>query len=144
MADPMGTSLWPRSREARYAVLAAAAVAAILVVCLYPFRFAIRHGDIDAVGALIRSWAMPPVPIDFVLNVALYVPLGAFAALSLRRSIAAKFRIGIVTIGGAMLSIAIELAQYFDAARFTAASDVYANVLGTLLAATAAVLVSRR
>ncbi|MGE0260271.1 MAG: VanZ family protein [Alphaproteobacteria bacterium] len=140
----MGTSVWPRNREARYAVLTAAAVAAILVVCLYPFRFAIRHGDIDAVGVLVRSWATPPVPIDFILNVALYAPFGAFAALSFGRSIGAKFRIGVVTIGGALLSIAIELAQYFDAARFTAASDVYANVLGTLLAATAAVLVFRR
>jgi glycopeptide antibiotics resistance protein len=43
-----------------------------------------------------------------------------------------------------MLSIAIELTQYFDAARYTAASDVYANALGSFLGAAAAVALFRR
>jgi glycopeptide antibiotics resistance protein len=133
-----------RSRETRFAVLTAAVVFAILVLCLDPFRFSVRHGDFNAVGALVGSWATPLVAIDFILNIALYAPLGAFGALSFRRSSSPKFRIGIVTIGGALLSIAIELAQYFDAARYTSASDVYANVLGTFLGAAAAIGVFRR
>ncbi len=91
------------------------------------------------IGALVGSWAKPPQPIDFVLNIALYVPLGVFGALSSPRSQRPWRGVAIVTAGGALLSIAIELAQYFDAARYTAASDVYANVLGTFLGAAAAV-----
>jgi glycopeptide antibiotics resistance protein len=144
MIDLTGTGVRLGSREARYAILAAAAVVAILLVCLYPFRFAVRHGDIDAVSALIRSWSRPPHPLDFILNVALYAPLGAFGGLSFPRSSSTKFRIGFVTIGGALLSVAIELAQHFDATRITAASDVSANVLGTFLAAMAAVVLVRR
>jgi hypothetical protein len=136
--------MWLRSRETRFALLTAAVVVAIIAGCLYPFRFAVRHGDVNAVRALIRSWATPPFAIDFILNIALYAPLGAFGALSLRRSKSPKFRVGVVTIGGAALSIAIELTQYFDAGRITAATDVYANVLGTFLAAVAVAVLFRR
>lgn len=134
-----------RSRETRFAILTAATVVTILFVCLYPFRFSIRHGNIDAVGALIGSWAKPPRPIDFILNIALYVPLGVFGALcSSARSRRPWRRVAVVTVGGTLLSIAVELTQYFDAARYTAATDVYANVLGTFLAAAGVVLLFRR
>ena len=129
----------------RFAILTVAVVVTILFVCLYPFRFSIRHGYINAVGALIGSWAKLPHPIDFILNIALYAPLGVFGALSSSpRSRRPWRRVALVTSGGAVLSIAIELTQYFDAARYTAASDVYANVLGTFLGATAVVLLFRR
>jgi glycopeptide antibiotics resistance protein len=138
----MGMGL--RSRETRFALLTAAVVLAILFVCLYPFQFAVRHGNTNAIGTLVGSWARPPFATDFILNIALYVPLGAFGALSSRRSRHPWKRVGIVTIGGALLSTAIELAQYFDAARHTAATDLYANALGTFLGAAAVVVLSRR
>ena len=108
--------------------------------------FGIWHGDRNAVLALLRSWAKPPAAIDFILNIVLYAPLGAFGALSLslRRSRRPSLRIGIPTLGAAFLSILIELTQYFDAARITAASDVYANVLGAFIAAVAVVVLFRR
>jgi hypothetical protein len=144
MADVPGISAWPRRRETRFALLAAATVVAILLVCLYPFRFSIRHGDINAVGALIGSWAKPPGAIDFILNIALYAPLGVFGALSSSPRLRRKWRrVGLVTAGAALLSIAIELTQYFDAARYTAASDVYANALGAFLGAVGVVLLFR-
>ncbi|HEX2151881.1 MAG TPA: VanZ family protein [Stellaceae bacterium] len=119
-------------------------VITILIVCLYPFRFAVRHGNIAAISALVGSWVRPPFAIDFILNIALYVPLGAFGALSSRRSRRPWRRVAAVTIGGALLSIAIELTQYFDASRYTSATDVYANGLGTFLGAAAVVLLFRR
>jgi hypothetical protein len=145
MVDLSGTSVWPRSRETRFAILTAAAVVTILFVCLYPFRFSIRHGDLNAIGALIGSWAQPPEPIDFILNIALYAPLGVFGALSLSpRSRRPWRRVAIVTTSAALLSIAIELTQYFDATRYTAASDVYANTLGAFLGAAGVVRLFRR
>jgi hypothetical protein len=145
MVDLAGTGVWLRSRETRFAILTAAMVVTILFACLYPFRFSIRYGSIDAVGALVGSWAKPPRPTDFILNIALYAPLGVFGALSFSaRSRRPWWRVAIVTTGGALLSIAIELTQYFDTARYTAASDVYANVLGTVLGASGIVLLFRR
>jgi hypothetical protein len=145
MADVPGTSVWPWRRETRYALLTAATIVVIFLVCLYPFRFSIRHGDINAVGALIGSWAKPPGLIDFILNIAFYAPLGVFGALSFSpRSRRKWWRIGLVTAGAALLSIAIELIQYFDAARFTAASDVYANALGAFFGAAGVVVLFRR
>jgi glycopeptide antibiotics resistance protein len=136
--------MWLRNRETRFALLTAAVIITILIVCLYPFRFAIRHSNIDTVSALVGSWARPPSAIDFILNIALYVPLGAFGALSSHRSRRPWRRMAAVTIGGALLSIAIELTQYFDAARYTSATDVYANVLGTFLGAAAIILLFRQ
>ena len=144
-AGPAGIDMrLPNRRTWLNAILTAAAVIVILFLCLSPFRFSIRHGNINAVGALVGSWAKPPQPIDFVLNIALYMPLGVFGALSSPRSQRPWRRIALVTAGGALLSIAIELAQYFDAARYTAASDVYANVLGTFLGAAAVAVLFRR
>ncbi len=136
--------MWLRSRETRFALLTAAVVITILIVCLYPFRFAVRHGHIDAVSALVGSWVRPPFAIDFILNIALYIPLGVFGALSSWRSRCPWKRVGVVTFGGALLSIAIELTQYFDASRYTSATDVYANGLGTFLGAAVVVLLFRR
>lgn len=145
MVDVPGTSVWPWRRERWFALFTAAAVATILFVCLYPFRFSVRHGDVNAVGALLRSWAKPPGAIDFILNIALYVPLGVFGALSAPpRSRRPWRRIGLVTAGAALLSIAVELTQYFDAARYTEATDVYANTLGAFLGAAAVVPLFRR
>lgn len=133
-----------RSRETLFAVLTTAVVVTILLLCLYPFRFSAWHGDADAIGALARSWATPPHAVDFILNIVLYTPLGAFGALSFRRPRTPKLRIGVVTFGGALLSIAVELTQYFDRWRITAATDVYANVLGTFLAAVAVIVLFRQ
>jgi glycopeptide antibiotics resistance protein len=132
------------NRQTWFAILTAAVVIVILFLCLSPFRFSVRHGNINAISALVGSWANPLQPIDFVLNIALYLPLGIFGALSSPRRRHPWWSTVFVTAGGALLSVAVELAQYFDAARYTAASDVYANVLGTFLGATVAVLLFRR
>src|SRR3954468_9233030 len=116
MADAPGTGVWPRRRQTQLAILTAATIVTILLVCLYPFRFSVRHGNINAIGALVGRWAKPPEPIDFILNIALYTPLGVFGELSLSPRPRRRWqRIGSVTAGAALLSIAVELTQYFDA-----------------------------
>ncbi len=62
--------------------------------------------------------------LDFAANIVLYVPLG----IALRRS---RF---LVCVGAAMaLSLAVESVQLFYPDRFTAGSDVIANVAGAAL-----------
>ena len=62
------------------------------------------------------------------------MPLGWFGVLSLTQRMSVGLRLFLMIIGGTTLSVTMELTQYFDAGRVTAADDVYANLLGTMLA----------
>lgn len=66
-----------------------------------------------------------------------YFPFGFCAILALRSGFGILLRIPPVTLIGALLSTSMELMQYFDQGRVTAASDLYANTIGTLLGAIA-------
>ena len=66
---------------------------------------------------------------------ALYTPFGFFVVLAIGGTESAAKRILMAVTAGAILSTCIELAQYYDDGRQTAANDLYANVVGTLLGA---------
>ena len=74
---------------------------------------------------------------DFLTNILLYLPLGFFAALSFSFRTGPGRRIASTIAGGAALSMTIELIQYYDAGRTTAAVDFYWNTIGTALGAVA-------
>lgn len=122
-----------RSVYARLMLLAA--VVAIVYGDLYPFVFRIPPHDIGPVRALLDSWAEPPGRGDFLANILLFLPLGAFGFLSLPHPLHSGWRVLAIAASGAALSVSLELAQYFDETRFTEATDVYANSLGTILGA---------
>src|SRR6202022_5013250 len=84
---------------------------------------------------LAQSWADPPGRGDFIANIFLYLPLGFFLSLALAGSGRALPRILLVTLAGGALSTTMELTQYYIAGRVSAADDVYANLIGTLLGA---------
>jgi VanZ like family len=116
-------------------LLLAIIIAAILYGSLYPFRFREPVNGIGAIRTLLEGWAQTPRRVDFLVNVLLYMPLGFSEVFA----VAAKTRllggICLATITGALLSICMEVTQYYVAERVTAASDVYANVIGTALGA---------
>jgi VanZ family protein len=115
----------------RFVLLTAVTVAVIVYGSLYPFKFyapATRNGPINA---FVDSWAIAPGRDDFIANVLLYMPLGWFGVLSLPQRL--RLRLLLVVISGIMLSVVLELAQYFDAGRTMDANDVYANSLGTIM-----------
>jgi VanZ family protein len=87
---------------------------------------------------LLISWSIPPSSYgDLVANLLLYIPFGLFGALTVRahRSV----RLSIVIAAGLLLSVAVELTQFYDASRVTNMSDVYLNTTGTVIGAFAAV-----
>ena len=122
------------------------ALTAVVIVygSLYPFDFRVPAEGDGAVTALLRSWATPPSRGDFVANVLLYMPLGWFGVLSLTQRMSVGLRLFLMIIGGTTLSVTMELTQYFDAGRVTAADDVYANLLGTMLGSLSATYLSGR
>jgi glycopeptide antibiotics resistance protein len=125
-------------------IAAAGMVVAIAYGSLYPFDFSLPAAGPGPVQALVKTWANRPGRGDFVANVLLYIPLGFFGALSFgeRASLTTRF-LGAVLLG-VLLSIAMELAQYYDVGRDTEATDVYANALGSALGAVAGIIFGSR
>jgi VanZ family protein len=63
------------------------------------------------------------------------LPLGFFGSLAFAGSDRTFRRILLVAFAGGLLSTTMELAQYYIAGRVSAADDVYANLIGTVLGA---------
>jgi glycopeptide antibiotics resistance protein len=85
---------------------------------------------LDALDRIERGLTTPTgEATDIVLNVLLFMPIGAWAAVRLgRRWMAAAI------IAGAVLSIGIETAQALEGVgRFASATDVLTNTIGTAL-----------
>ena len=118
-----------------FLIAAAIIVAVILYGSLYPFTFHQPQGGVGPLQNLLRSWAETPGRGDFVANIFFYLPLGFFGSLAVAGSGRTLPRILLVTLIGGMLSTAMELTQYYIPERVSAADDVYANLIGTLLGA---------
>jgi len=101
--------------------LFAAWLAATLVATFYPFwplRTTPRH----------FSPASRLGPLDFLLNIVLFLPCGVLLKLLGRRA-------SMATAAGALLSLGIESAQMYLPSRYPSQLDVLANTLGALLGA---------
>ncbi len=81
--------------------------------------------------------------IDKLGNVAVFVPLGAAAALALTGK-SRLTRLLAATAGGATLSAAIEFAQFFVPGRDSSLKDWLLNTLGALIGAAIAVILTGR
>jgi VanZ family protein len=118
-----------------FLIAAAIIVAVILYGSLYPFTFYQPEGGAGPLKHLVQSWAEKPGRGDFIANIFLYLPLGFFLSLAVAGSGRTLPRILLVTLAGGALSTTMELTQYYIAGRVSAADDVYANLIGTLLGA---------
>jgi VanZ family protein len=118
-----------------FLIAAAIIVAVIIYGSLYPFTFYRPVGGLGPLQHLMQSWAETPGRGDFVLNIFFYLPLGFFGSLAVAGSGRTLPRILLVTLAGGLLSTTMELAQYYIAERVSAADDVYANLIGTVLGA---------
>jgi VanZ family protein len=120
-----------------FLIAAAIIVAVILYGSLYPFTFYQPEDGIGPLRNLVQSWAEAPGRGDFIANIFLYLPLGFFLSLAVAGSGRTLPRILLVALAGGALSTTMELTQYYIAERVSAADDVYANLIGTLLGAIA-------
>src|SRR5215468_12276760 len=104
-----------------FSIATSVVIAVIVYGSLYPFAF--RHFDVlgPASHTLLESWAEAPSRGDFIANVVLYMPLGYFAILAIGKGGVAPKRIALVILTGAFLSACMELVQYYDDGRQTAA-----------------------
>lgn len=82
-------------------------------------------------ASLLAGWGLPLEPtavvLEFVANIALFVPIGLLARLALPR-----VRAWVIVLAGCLASTTIELVQLAIPSRYSTVSDVIANTLGTL------------
>jgi VanZ family protein len=128
----------------RYAIVTAMIMAVILYGSFYPFDFRVPEGGIGPVRVLLGTWGEKPERGDFLANILLYMPLGFFGVLAFASRVAAWRRVAALALLGALLSLTVELTQYYDEGRDTTLNDLYSNTLGTLLGAIGGILVAGR
>ena len=108
-------------------------IALIVYGSLFPWHFHARHLSAGPLWVLLHSW---PARIDrflfrdAVVNIALYLPAGAAAALAFSRHLGRRGAALASVALALMLSSALEIAQLFDAGRSTSMFDVVCNVTG--------------
>jgi glycopeptide antibiotics resistance protein len=117
--------------------LLATAMTAVIIICLslYPFHFRIPSHQIGPVATLLASLHRRPPLRDFLANIVGYLPFGFFFRRGFRQNFDRTGALVLTGLAGAMLSLSMELAQYYDDGRVTSASDLFANTLGTVLGA---------
>jgi VanZ family protein len=128
-------------------ILLAIVVALIVYGTLYPFHFDFSHAHGNPLLMLLRSWPSHfgrAELRDAILNVALFVPLGAAACLAVakRHGRAAGYAVALAL--GSALSAAVEMLQVYDASRFSSAMDWLCNTIGTFTGAAIATAVQPR
>lgn len=99
----------------------ALAAAVIIYGSLYPFHFQFHRLPVNPLRILIHSWPLYQRR-DIVVNVLVYVPLGAFAFLARRGWIGLLLAL--------VLSGAMEMTQLFIPGRICSMLDVVSNVAG--------------
>jgi hypothetical protein len=110
----------------------ALAVAGILFLTLYPFRFSF-HPDLSRHSSpfLLVSGMKTSGPLNAILNIALFVPFGFGLSQKLRekgRSTASIF--GVTIAAGALFSYGVEFTQIYIPSRDSGWEDVFTNATG--------------
>jgi len=106
----------------------------ILLLMLYgslqPFH--LRHVDFDSPLELVLRlrWGVAPAA-DMAVNVLLYMPFGVALAWVLPDGWSAGARLGLATLCGFVLSLSVEVAQWFIVTRFASLADVTMDTLGS-------------
>ncbi|MFE6995702.1 VanZ family protein [Microbacterium sp. NPDC057659] len=105
----------------------------LVVVLLLTWLPAKDAGQVTGIVATVAHWFEGLIPfevgypiLEFLANVAMFVPLGVLATLAWPRMHGAW-----VIGAGAVLSTVIELVQLSMPSRYSTLSDVIANTLGT-------------
>ena len=107
-------------------------VGLMLCVSFYPFEYDPPTSAGGPLGAFLQSWNRRVPRIDFVLNIAFYLPFGALAVLAMPIDVSRRRRLALTLVLGLAFSLVSELVQYY-VGRQQSISDVFANGFGTFL-----------
>ena len=132
---------WPTKRTARWML------GFVLLLMLYgslqPFH--LRHVAFDSPLELVTRlrWGISP-PGDMFVNVCLYMPFGATLAWLLPEAWSNTRRLALATLAGFLISLSVEVAQWFIVTRVASLADVTMNTTGTWFGCAAGLAVRAR
>lgn len=129
----------PPARLRRY--LVAGYMLFIVYASLSPFTGWQEQG-LSFIEVLESPLALTYTWFDLVVNLAAYFPLGLLLGLMLRVRAGAVGGVLLATLGGALLSAAMEYAQMYLPSRISSNVDLLANTGGTLAGALLAVSIA--
>ncbi|MEV4773894.1 VanZ family protein [Microbacterium sp. LWH12-1.2] len=141
---PLSPSKLPVLRDGTLArVLLVPYLIALLLITWLPEGDAAK---VTGIVATLAAWLEPlGVPfalgypaLEFIANVALFIPFGLLSALAWR-----TVPLWWITVAGFSVSCVIELVQFMLPTRFPTISDVVANTLGAVIGCCAARLIPR-
>src|SRR5712671_6300876 len=89
-------------------------VGALIYGSLYPWVFHVPVNGEGPLRALLKTWAIAPERGDLLANIVLYLPFGFFCVWAFPSGERGRWRIGVALLAGAIISVGVELAQYFD------------------------------
>jgi VanZ family protein len=125
-------------------------VVAVLLVAylsLFPWTFTEARWSGNPLWLVLTSWPVPTtrrMALDIATNIAIYVPIGFFGYLAVRKT-APRWAAGVLVFAcGALLSAGIEVAQVFLPMRIPSASDLLSNAGGAAAGIALAVTVESR
>lgn len=141
MSSPTDRRL--RLRSAARVLLLPYLVALGLIVWLPGQDAEAVTGVVATMARMLEGWGVPfdlgyPV-LEFIANIALFVPFGALVAMAWPALQAWK-----VIVAGAATSIVIEVVQIALPTRFPTVSDVIANTLGAAVGVAVVAVLRRR
>ncbi len=131
------------SRLRNECVALAMVVAFILYGSLYPFSFIAPSSNIGPVEALFATWNAAPQRGDVLANLIFYMPLGFVGTRAFLLVSGSSWGIAVAALAGAALSVGCELGQYYVMGRVTSATDVYSDVVGTILGGIVGIVFNR-
>jgi len=113
----------------------ALAVAGILFLTLYPFRFSLhRNPALNGSPFLLVSGGKTNGPLNAFLNISLFVPFGFGLSQTLRQKGKSWATILLLTIAaGAFMSYCIEFMQIYIPTRDSGWEDVFTNATGAVV-----------
>jgi len=113
----------------------ALAVAGILFLTLYPFRFSLHSNpSLNGSPFLLISGGKSTGPLNAFLNISLFVPFGFGLAQKLREKGKSGATILLLTMtAGAFLSYCIEFVQIYIPTRDSGWEDVFTNATGAVV-----------
>lgn len=122
-------------------VMAAALIAVIVYLSLYPFQWRIQLPATGAVALFTSSWrSWPESRGDFIANTVFYMPCGYFVIRCFTNRIPAFLRLSATVLLCATLSVTLELSQFYIVERVSDIRDTYANTLGALIGSAASLI----
>jgi VanZ family protein len=112
-------------------------IALTISVSLVPFQ-GWRMVEVSWVDFFLAPPPRVLPPVDVLINILAYVPVGALLLLSVRRHLAPVAALSASVLGAGALSLGLECVQHFLPSRVPSNIDVLANLVGAMLGVAAA------